>query len=157
MPTPKLNGLELLKRVKDGIFPHPTMAVTIPMKIISVEKGIIEFKAVASDRHLNPMGGVHGGFAATVLDSVTGCAIHTMLEAGVGIGTIDLNMKLLKAVPLEQDLIAEGRIIHISRSLGVSEASLRDAERDAPRSRDGHLRHLASALRLGAIITPPES
>ena len=77
---------------------------------------------------MNPLGGVHGGFAATVLDSVTGCAVHARLEAGVGIGTIDLNVKMLKAVPLEQDLVAEGRVINISRSLGVSEASLRDAE-----------------------------
>jgi uncharacterized protein (TIGR00369 family) len=63
-----------------------------------------------------------------VLDSVTGCAVHTTLEAGAGIGTIDLHVKMLKPVPLDQNLIAEGRVIHVSRSLGVSEASLRDTE-----------------------------
>jgi hypothetical protein len=50
MPTPKLNGLELLKRVKDGIFPHPTMAATIPMKIIAVEKGAVEQTHPAHER-----------------------------------------------------------------------------------------------------------
>jgi uncharacterized protein (TIGR00369 family) len=82
--------------------------------------------------------------AATVLDSVTGCAVHTLLEAGVGIGTIDLHVKMLKAVPIEQDLIAEGRVINLSRSLGVSEASLRDA--------DGAL--LAHATATCAILRP---
>jgi uncharacterized protein (TIGR00369 family) len=128
MPTPKLNGLELLKRVKDGIFPHPTMAATIPMKIISVEKGTIEFKAVASDRHLNPMGGVHGGFAATVLDSVTGCAVHSMLAAGEEYSTVDLNIKMLRPVPRGKELRAKGKVIHMSKRLGISEAELTDDE-----------------------------
>ena len=70
-----------------------------------------------------------------------------MLEAGVGIGTIDLNVKMLKAVPLEQDLTAEGKVINISRSLGVSEASLRDAE--------GTL--LAHATATCAILRPQSS
>ena len=47
-------------------------------------------------RHVNPMGGVHGGFAAAVLDSVTGCAVHTMLDPGFGCGTVDLNIKMLR-------------------------------------------------------------
>ena len=128
MPTPKLNGLELLKKVKDGIFPHPTMAATIPMKIISVEKGTIEFKAVASDRHLNPMGGVHGGFAATVLDSVTGCAVHSMLAAGEEYGTVDLNIKMLRPLPRGKELRAKGKVIHMSKRLGISEAELTDDE-----------------------------
>jgi len=88
----------------------------------------VKFTARADKRHLNPLGGVHGGFAATVLDSVTGCAVHTMLDAGVGFGTVDLNVKMLKAIPLDRELTAEGRVIHLSRSLGVSEGSIRDAE-----------------------------
>jgi uncharacterized protein (TIGR00369 family) len=128
MPTPKLNGLELLKRVKDGIFPHPTMAATIPMKIIAVEKGAVEFRAVASARHLNPMGGVHGGFAATVLDSVTGCAVHSMLAAGEDYGTVDLNIKMLRPVPRDKELRAKGKVIHMSKRLGISEAELTDDE-----------------------------
>ena len=84
------------------------------------------FAVWADARHLTPLGGVHGGFAATVLDSVTGCAVHTMLEAGVGYGTVDLNVKMLRAVPVDRDLTAEARVIHMSRSLGVSEGSIRD-------------------------------
>jgi len=123
-----MSGLELIQAMIDGKLPHPTMADTIPMRISDVGRGHVTFRARADGRHLNPLGGVHGGFAATVLDSVTGCAVHTMLDAGVAYGTIDLNVKMLKAIPLDQDLIAEGHVIHLSKSLGVAEASLRDAE-----------------------------
>jgi uncharacterized protein (TIGR00369 family) len=123
-----MSGLEFIQAMIDGKLPHPTMADTVPMRISAVDRGHVTFKARADGRHLNPLGGVHGGFAATVLDSVTGCAVHTMLEAGVGYGTIDLNVKMLKPVPLDQELIAEGRVIHVSKTLGISEASLRDGE-----------------------------
>ena len=96
------------------------------MKFVSVEKGVAIFEATADDRHINPLGGVHGGFAATVMDSVTGCAVHSMLDAGVGYGTIDLNVKMLKAVPKDKALKAEGRVISMSNSLGVSEGKLID-------------------------------
>ena len=128
MNLSEMSGLELIQAMTDGKLPHPTMADTIPMRISDVGRGHVTFRARADGRHLNPLGGGHGGFAATVLDSVTGCAVHTMLDAGVAYGTIDLNVKMLKAIPLDQDLIAEGRVIHLSKSLGVAEASLRDAE-----------------------------
>jgi uncharacterized protein (TIGR00369 family) len=124
----EMSGLELFRAMRDSTLPHPSMANTIPMRITEASPGYVKFSARADLRHINPLGGVHGGFAATVLDSVTGCAVHTTLEAGAGIGTIDLHVKMLKPVPLDQDLIAEGRIIHVSRSLGVSEASLRDTD-----------------------------
>ena len=128
MNLSEMSGLELIQAMTDGKLPHPTMADTIPMRISDVGRGHVTFRARADGRHLNPLGGVHGGFAATVLDSVTGCALHTMLDAGVAYGTIDLNVKMLKAIPLDRELTAEGRVIHLSRSLGVSEGSIRDAE-----------------------------
>jgi len=106
--------------------PHPTMAETIPMECILAEKGRIVFEVKADARHLNPLGGVHGGFAATVLDSATGCVVHTMLAAGVGYATVDLNVKMLRPVPKNVLLVAEGLIINISRSLGISEGTLKD-------------------------------
>jgi acyl-coenzyme A thioesterase PaaI-like protein len=63
------------------------------MKSVEVAGGYSKFSAKADKRHINPLGGVHGGFAATVLDFVTGCVVHTMLEAGVDYGTLDLNIK----------------------------------------------------------------
>jgi len=123
----EMSGLELIQAAADGKLPMATMAETVPMRIVEVSRGRLRFSVRADGRHLNPLGGVHGGFAATVLDSVTGCAVHTTLEAGVGYGTVDLNVKMLRAVPLDIELVAEGSVIHVSRSLGVAEGSLRDA------------------------------
>ena len=128
MSIAAMSGLEIMRAMVEGKFPHPSIATTIPMKGISAEYGRIIFEAKADDRHLNPLGGVHGGFAATVMDSVTGCAVHTVLEPGVGYGTVDLNIKMLKAVPKNTPLVAEGRVIHISRSLGVAEGTLKDKD-----------------------------
>lgn len=123
-----LSGLELLQAALQGQVPLASIAHTMPMRLSTVEAGRIRMEVQADDRHINPLGGVHGGFAATVLDSVTGCAVHTMLEAGVGYGTIDLHVKMLRPIPKDRPLSAEGRVLHVSRTLGVAEGDIRDAE-----------------------------
>ncbi|MBN1473887.1 MAG: PaaI family thioesterase [Syntrophaceae bacterium] len=128
MRQEKLSGLELMQGAMEGRIPPAPISGIVPMKIIEVSSGYIKFFARADKRHINPLGGVHGGFAATVLDSVTGCAVHTMLEAGVGYGTIDLSIKMLKAIPLDKELTAEGKVIHLSKKIGVSEGTLKDAD-----------------------------
>lgn len=121
-----ISGLEIMRMVADGRIQNPTMADTMHMILAQAESGRVVFKATAGGEHLNPMGGVHGGFAATVLDSATGAAVHTMLQEGDGYGTIDLNVKMLKPVPVGRELTAEGRVLSLSRRLGVAEASLKD-------------------------------
>lgn len=123
-----LPGIELLRTAIGHDAPRSSMASTIPMSFTEVDSGYVKMTARADNRHLNPMGGVHGGFAATVLDSVTGCAVHSMLEAGAGYGTIDLQVKMLRPVPRDQDLIAEGRTVHVSRNLATSEGTLKSAD-----------------------------
>ena len=97
------------------------------MRFTELGNGSIMCVIKADSRHINPLGGVHGGFAATVLDSITGCAIHTMLEAGVGYSTVDINIKMMRPIPLNEELQAEGRVLHISKNLGVSEGLIKDA------------------------------
>jgi uncharacterized protein (TIGR00369 family) len=128
MSIEKMSGLEIMKAMVAGKIPTASIAKTIPMNGVLAEEGKVQFEAIADDRHLNPLGGVHGGFSATVMDAVTGCAVHTMLEAGVGYGTVDLNVKMLKAVPKNVQLIAEGKVVHLSKSIGVSEGSLKDRD-----------------------------
>ncbi len=123
----ELTGLELMQGIVDGVFPMPSIGITIPMKALEVENGRIVFEATADDRHLNPLGGVHGGFAATVLDSVTGCATHSTLAPAVGYGTVDLNIKMVRPVPKNTPLIAVGKVLNSSRSLVISEGTLKDA------------------------------
>ena len=123
-----MTGLELMQAMLAGKLPPPGIATTIPMRGIAAESGKVTFAARADERHLNPLGAVHGGFAATVMDTVTGCAVHTLLGAGEGYGTVDLNVKMMRPVPRDVDLVAEGSVINISRSLAVSEGTLKDAE-----------------------------
>ena len=123
-----MTGLELMQSMLDGLIPAPSISTTIPMQGVLVESGKVVFQARADQRHLNPLGAVHGGFAATVMDTVTGCAVHTLLGAGDGYGTIDLNVKMMRPVPRDIDLIAEGRVLNVSKSLAVSEGTLKDAE-----------------------------
>jgi len=128
MDSVEHSGLEIMQAMVAGEFPRPSITDTIPMTFSEARKGYIRFLTKADNRHLNTMGGVHGGFAATVLDSVTGCAVHTMLEAGVSYSTVDLNIKLLRPTPLDIELVAEGKVLHLSRNIGVAEGSIRNAE-----------------------------
>ena len=88
-----MTGLEIMQAIVREELPHLTMTKSIPVKVIKVEKGKVVFNAMANNKHLITQCGVHGGFASTVLDSVTGCAVNTLLGAGVAYGTIDLNIK----------------------------------------------------------------
>ena len=126
MNTHHLSGLEILQGMCAGTIPMPSMSKTIPMLTGGVEKGSVEFIVQADERHLNPLGGVHGGFAATVLDSVTSCAVFSMLEAGVGYGTIDLNVKMCRPIPMNTNLKAIAKLINISKSLGIAEGQILD-------------------------------
>ena len=124
MNLAEMTGLQLLQAMADGHIPPASIAKTIPMEVVKVSDGSISLHATADENHLNPLGGVHGGFAATVLDSVTGSAVHTKLPAGVGYGTIDLNIKMVRPVPKNTTLIAVGKVINLSKSLGISEGTL---------------------------------
>jgi uncharacterized protein (TIGR00369 family) len=128
MDLKTLSGLDIMQGMCNGSIKMPSMSQTIPMLAGEVEAGYVVFEVRADERHLNPLGGVHGGFAATILDSVTGCAVFSMLEAGVGYGTIDLNVKMCRPVPLNTTLKAIGKIINMSKSLGIAEGQLIDDE-----------------------------
>ena len=124
----EMTGLEFLQAMVEGHIPPASISKTIPMQPTEISEGSVTFKAQADLNHLNPLGGVHGGFAATILDSVTGCAVHTMLPAGVGYGTIDLNVKMCRPIPQNQALIATGKVINLSKNLGISEGKIIDEE-----------------------------
>ncbi|MGQ8975973.1 PaaI family thioesterase [Acinetobacter schindleri] len=128
MDIKNLSGLQIMQEMCNGNLPMPSMATTIPMKPTLIESGQVTFEVQADQRHLNPLGGVHGGFTATVLDTVTGCAIHTVLEAGAGYGTIDLNIKMCRPIPQNRPLTAIGQIINTSKNLAISEGKIIDED-----------------------------
>ncbi len=123
-----MTGLELMQALAGGLIPMPSITKTMPMEVSNVEHGSVTFLVTADERHTNPLGGVHGGFAATVIDSITGCATHTVLAAGEGYGTTDLNVKMCRPLPFNQPLIATGRVINVGRNLVISEGHIRDAD-----------------------------
>lgn len=122
----EMTGLQIMQAFANGVFPKPGIAKTVPMEMDTVEHKRVVFKVTANETHTNPLGGVHGGFAATVLDSVTGFATHTALGAGEGYGTIELNIKMCKPIPFNKELRAEGRVINVSSRLVISEGFIRD-------------------------------
>ncbi|WP_448211916.1 PaaI family thioesterase [Colwellia sp. MEBiC06753] len=127
MNIEQLSGLEVIQAIIDGKLPNPSISETMPMTMMRAENGFVEFQVQADNRHLNPMGGVHGGFAATILDSVTGCATHTTLPAKTIYATVDLNVKMVKAMPIDTPLIATGKVIAKSRTIATSEGFIKDA------------------------------
>ncbi|WP_434926018.1 PaaI family thioesterase [Shewanella sp. HL-SH8] len=124
----QMTGLQIMQAMLAGELPAPSITQTMPMKAVSVSEGEITFEAAADERHLNPMGGVHGGFAATVLDSATACAVHSALPAGASYATIDLNVKMVRPVPKNQPVFAIGKLVNLSTSLAISEARLTDKQ-----------------------------
>ena len=128
MNPKEMTGLAIMQAFAQGHFPRPPITETVPMDMVEIEYGRVLFHATANQTHANPMGAVHGGFAATVLDSVTGCATHTVLAAGEGYGTTDLNVKMCRPVPFNKKLIAEGKVINTGRNLVISEGYLRDED-----------------------------
>ncbi|MGQ0700816.1 MAG: PaaI family thioesterase [Panacagrimonas sp.] len=124
----KLTGLEVMQAILNGRIEAPTMSATMGFKPTEIGPGCAVFECVPDGRHLNPMGGVHGGYAATVLDTVTGCAVQTTLDAGVSYATVDLAVKMLRGLTPGAIYRAEGRMLHRSTRLGASEGSLFDAQ-----------------------------
>ena len=126
MDPMKMTGIEKIQAIIDGRFPITNMAKTIPMQFIHVKDGFIKGTAIARENHQNYSGRVHGGFAATVIDTFSAVAILTKLNHDEGHTTIDLNVKMLKPVLIDQRLYCEGNVISMSRSLGVADAYLKD-------------------------------
>ena len=93
--------------------------------LIEVSDGRAVFQGTPGPAHLNPMGGIHGGWYATLLDSALGCAVHTLMPAGRGYTTAELSVNIVKAIsPKVSRVRAEGKVIHCGRQLATAEARL---------------------------------
>ena len=123
----KLTGLEFLSAIRDGELPHPPMAETCDFRLIEVEPGRVVWEGEPKPAYFNPLGGVHGGWIATLLDACMGCAGHTVLAAGLPYTTIDLEINYVRAVsPATGPLRAEGTVLHGGRKLLSTEGRLVD-------------------------------
>ena len=122
------DGLSFLKAMIDGTLPQPPMTATLGFRLTEADHGRAVFAGEPRYEYYNPLGSVHAGFAATLLDSALGCAVHSTLNKGESYVTAEFKMNLVR--PLTKDtgtVTAEARIVHRGRTLGTSEGYLRDA------------------------------
>lgn len=121
------DGVTFLREMVAGRYPVPPMAALLGFTLIEVDEGRAVFAGLPEPRHYNPIGVVHGGFAATILDSALGCAVHSTLKKGESYTTLELKVNLVRAITKDTGrVIAEGRIIHRGRTLATADGSLRD-------------------------------
>ena len=119
------SGLEFLQAMMNGELPYAAIARTLDFTVVEVSAGRAVFQGTPLAQHLNPLGTVHGGWIATLLDSALGCSVHTMMPPGRGYTTAELSVNYVKAVtPRVQRVRAEGKVIHCGRQLATAEARL---------------------------------
>ncbi|TXH89423.1 MAG: PaaI family thioesterase [Rhodoferax sp.] len=121
-----LSGLQTMQALLQGELPYASIAKTLDFLIVEVEPGRAVFQGTPGATHLNPMGGIHGGWYATLLDSALGCAVHTLLPAGRGYTTAELSVNIVKAInPAKTSRVrAIGTVIHCGKQLATAEARL---------------------------------
>ena len=138
------SGLDLLQAMIAGELPAPPISQAMNIMLVEAEKGRAVFEGRPGPHLLNPLGGIHGGFALTLIDSAAGCAVHTELDAGVGYTTVETKANFVRPVPAEGVVRCEGRVLSRGRQIATAEAYLR--------TQDGKLlAHGTSTL----IILPP--
>lgn len=119
------SGLEVLAMMLSGRIPYPPMAETLDFQLIEVAAGRAVFQGRPLLRHYNPLGTVHGGWFATLLDSAMGCAVHTTLPPGRGYTTAEFKLNITRALHTGVPLVrAVGQVIHVGRRMATSEARL---------------------------------
>ena len=111
-----LSGLDYLRAIADGRIPPPPIAVLLGMGIVEVEPGRVTFSLEVGEHLYNPIGSVHGGIFATLLDSAMGCAVHSTLDPGQAYTTLTLSVNLVKALTLSTpSVLATGQVVSAGR------------------------------------------
>lgn len=122
-----MDGLAFLQALCDGTLPAPPICQTAALWIVEVEAGRVVFEARPSARFYNPLGSVHGGWLATVLDSAMGCAVHSTLAPGQAFTTVDMTVSLVRpAFENTGTLRCLGQVVHAGRRIVTAEGRLVD-------------------------------
>jgi uncharacterized protein (TIGR00369 family) len=128
MQVAHLTGLQAMQAMLRGDIPYPHIGDTMDFVFIHIELGSVTLQGTPQTKHLNPMGTVHGGWYATLLDSALGCAVHTMMPVGRGYTTAELSVNLVRGAPVGQEpLRAMGVVLHCGKQLATAEARIVDS------------------------------
>jgi uncharacterized protein (TIGR00369 family) len=120
-----MTGMEMMQAMLRGDIPYPTICPTLDFRLIEIGDGTAVFQGTPGPRLLNPMGTIHGGWYATLLDSALGCAVHTRMPVGRGYATADLNVHLVRGIGSKAARVrAEGKVIHFGRQMATAEARM---------------------------------
>ena len=123
-----LTGLEFLKKVASGELPRPPISALMNFGLAELDEGRAVFTAEPAEYHYNPIGVVHGGLAATLLDSAMGCAVHSVLPAGAGYTTLEIKVNYIRALTAETgEVRCEARVIHVGGRTATAEGKVLDA------------------------------
>ena len=118
-------GLEQMQAMLNGRMPYPHIAETLDFALVEIEMGKAVFQGTPQLKHYNPLGSVHGGWYATLLDSAVGCAIHTMMPVGRGYTTAELSLNIVRAASHKSGpLRAIGTVIHCGKQLATAEGRI---------------------------------
>ena len=118
-------GMEIMQAMLAGELPFPHIAETLDFSLIEVQAGRAVFQGTPQLKHYNPMGTVHGGWYATLLDSAVGCAVHTMMPVGRGYTTAELSVNIVRAASHQSGpLRAIGTVLHCGRQLATAEGRI---------------------------------
>jgi uncharacterized protein (TIGR00369 family) len=142
-----MTGREVMQAIVDGRLPAPPIAKTMSFRLVEVGDGSCVFEGETGAHLLNPLGSVHGGFGLTLIDSVTGCAAHSTLPAGVGYTTVETKVNFTRPIAADTGTVrAEGRVVGKGRRIISAEGRILD-------SRGRLLAHGTSTL----MVLPPEN
>lgn len=124
-----MSGIEFLRAIQAGELPPPPIAKLMGMTLETVEKGRVTFSVEPAEYHYNPIGVVHGGLAATLLDSAMGCAVQTLAPAGVAYTTVELKVNYVRPLRSGMGIVTgEGTVLHFGRQIALVEARVTDQD-----------------------------
>jgi uncharacterized protein (TIGR00369 family) len=122
------SGVEFFEAIGSGRLPTPPISHTLDIWPIEWDAGRMVFQGIPAIAHYNPLGSVHGGWIAAMLDSAVGCAVHSTLPAGKGYTTLELKVSYVRAVTADSGALrAEGKVIHVGGQVATAEGRLYDA------------------------------
>jgi uncharacterized protein (TIGR00369 family) len=122
-------GLDFVRAMFAGKVPAPPIMQTVEPFGQSADPGVVAFHSIPGFRHYNPIGSVHGGYAATLLDSAMGLAIHSMLPAGAGYTTLEFKISFIKGLTKDSGVVrTEGKVLNAGRRAATAEGRITDAK-----------------------------
>lgn len=124
-----MSGLDFLQQIADGRLPRPPISQTLDFALVAVDKGSATFEGRPGPQHYNPIGSVHGGYAATLLDSCMACAVQSTLAQGFAYTTLEFKISLVRGMTADTGKVrAIGTVLTSGRRIATAEGRLVDTQ-----------------------------